>query len=106
MCRGVKSIPHSPIGASSKIRLGRELRDQFIDIFFYDGTISKEVSFGDLLRDGNAFCERFAQAYQPLKKRPQLIHIATDGETYGHHKKFGDMALAFALEEGFLSKGI
>ena len=84
---------------------GKRLTDQFIDIFFYDGMISREVSFSDLLRDGNVFCEQFVKAYQPGKKRTQLIHIATDGETYGHHKKFGDMALAYALEEGFLSRG-
>ncbi|MGD8388315.1 MAG: DUF3536 domain-containing protein, partial [Desulfobacteraceae bacterium] len=27
----------------------------------------------------------------------QLVHIATDGESYGHHHRFGDMALAYAL---------
>jgi alpha-amylase/alpha-mannosidase (GH57 family) len=89
------------MGAAS----GKKRTDEFIDIFFYDGTISREVSFGDLLRDGNVFCEQFAKAYQPSKKGPQLIHIATDGETYGHHKKFGDMALVFALKDGFPSRG-
>ena len=87
--------------ASGKKGLG-----QFIDIFFYEGAISREVSFGDLLRDGNGFSDRFAQIYQSSKKRPQLIHIATDGETYGHHKKFGEMALAYALNQGFDSKGL
>ena len=85
---------------------GKKLSDQFIDIFFYDGIISKDVSFGDLLKDGNALCGRFVRAYQPSKKGPQLIHIATDGETYGHHKKFGDMALAYALNEGFRLRGM
>lgn len=85
--------------------LGKKVSDQFIDIFFYDGMISKEVAFGDLLKDGDTFCERFAQIYQPLKKGPQLINVATDGETYGHHKKFGDMALAYALKKGFPSRG-
>jgi alpha-amylase/alpha-mannosidase (GH57 family) len=84
---------------------GKRLSDQFIDIFFYDGVISHGVSFGDLLRDGNVFCEQFLKASESSKKRPQLIHIATDGETYGHHKKFGDMALAYALKEGFSSRG-
>jgi alpha-amylase/alpha-mannosidase (GH57 family) len=85
---------------------GKKLLDQFIDIFFYNGIISKEVAFGDLLKDGNAFSNRFTQFYQGSKGRPQLIHIATDGETYGHHMKFGDMALAYALDKGFSSRGI
>jgi alpha-amylase/alpha-mannosidase (GH57 family) len=84
---------------------GKKLLDQFIDAFFYNGIISKEIAFGDLLKDGNTFCNRFAQFYQESKERPQLIHIATDGETYGHHKKFGEMALAYALEKGFLTRG-
>ncbi|MGZ3535504.1 MAG: DUF3536 domain-containing protein [Thermodesulfobacteriota bacterium] len=84
---------------------GKKLLDQFIDIFFYNGIIAKEVAFGDLLKDGTIFGNRFAQFYQESKERPQLIHIATDGETYGHHKKFGEMALAFALGIGFPTRG-
>jgi alpha-amylase/alpha-mannosidase (GH57 family) len=84
---------------------GKKLSDQFIEIFFYNGIISKEIAFGDLLRDSNSFCNRFAQFYQESKGRPQLIHIATDGETYGHHKKFGEMTLAYALGRGFTLKG-
>jgi alpha-amylase/alpha-mannosidase (GH57 family) len=85
---------------------GKKLLDQFIDIFFYNGIISKEIAFGDLLKDGNAFSNRFAQFFQESKGRPQLIHVATDGETYGHHMKFGEMALAYALERGFPSRGM
>ncbi len=85
---------------------GKKILEQFIDIFFYNGVISKEIAFGDLLKDGNTFCNRFLQFYQASKERPQLIHIATDGETYGHHKKFGDMALAYALNQGFTSLGL
>ena len=84
---------------------GKKLLDQFIDLFFYNGIISKEIAFGDLLKDGITFCGRFTQFYQGSKGRPQLIHIATDGETYGHHKKFGEMALAYALGNGFPLKG-
>jgi len=80
---------------------GKKLLDQSIDIFFYNGIISKEIAFGDLLKDGNSFCNRFTQFYQETKERPQLIHVATDGETYGHHMKFGEMALAYALGKGF-----
>jgi alpha-amylase/alpha-mannosidase (GH57 family) len=84
---------------------GKKLLDQFIDIFFYNGIISKEIAFGDLLKDGNNFCNRFTQFYQESKQRPQLIHVATDGETYGHHMKFGEMALAYALDKGFPARG-
>ena len=28
----------------------------------------------------------------------QLVHLATDGESYGHHHRFGEMALAYALQ--------
>jgi alpha-amylase/alpha-mannosidase (GH57 family) len=84
---------------------GKKHLDQFIDIFFYNGVLSKEIAFGDLLKDGNHFCDRFAQFYQESKQRPQLIHIATDGETYGHHMKFGEMALAYSLDKGFPARG-
>jgi len=85
---------------------GKKLLDRFIDLFFYNGLISKEIAFGGLLNDGNTFCNRFLQFYEELKGRPQLIHVATDGETYGHHKKFGDMALAYTLHQGFPSRGV
>jgi alpha-amylase/alpha-mannosidase (GH57 family) len=97
--------PTQPYRCFIRDESGKKRSDQFIDIFFYDGTISREVAFGDLLKDGNALARRFARSYQPSKRRPQLIHIATDGETYGHHRKFGEMALAYALKEGISSQG-
>jgi alpha-amylase/alpha-mannosidase (GH57 family) len=84
---------------------GKKLLNQFIDIFFYNGIISKEIAFGGLLKDGNNFCDRFSQFHQESKEGPQLIHVATDGETYGHHMKFGEMALAYALDKGFPARG-
>jgi len=86
-------------------RSGKKMSDQYIDILFYDGVISKEIAFGELLKDGDRFCQQLARAYQPSKKRPQLIHVSTDGETYGHHKKFGEMALAYALSKGLSGQG-
>lgn len=68
-----------------------------ITIFFYDGAISRDVAFGGLLTDGRRFAERLIGAFSPDQERPELVHIATDGETYGHHKKFGEMALAYCL---------
>ena len=66
-------------------------------IFFYDGPISRAVGFEKLLRDGEAFVNRMMAAFSAERKWPQLVHIATDGETYGHHHPFGEMALAYAL---------
>ncbi|HNX69303.1 MAG TPA: DUF3536 domain-containing protein [Candidatus Omnitrophota bacterium] len=66
----------------------------FIDIFFYDGPISKAVGFDNLLFDAKLFMRRLESAILEWD-RPQLIHIATDGETYGHHKAYGDRVLGY-----------
>jgi len=71
---------------------------KFIDLFFYDGAISKSVAFDELLKDGNKFVSRLKDGISNLRDYPQLVHIATDGESYGHHTKFGDMALAYAMK--------
>jgi len=68
-----------------------------IAIFFYDGPISRAVAFENLLSSGEGFAERLLGGFSDGRDWPQLLHIATDGETYGHHQKFGDMALAAAL---------
>jgi alpha-amylase/alpha-mannosidase (GH57 family) len=77
-----------------------------INLFFYDGAISRSVAFDELLTDGNKFIKRLKEGVSDLRDYPQLINIATDGESYGHHTKFGDMALAYVLkikaeDEGF-----
>lgn len=67
---------------------------QFIDLFFYDGPISKAMGFEDLLFEAKRFMDRIESAV--LKdRRAQLIHMATDGETYGHHKAFGERVIAY-----------
>ncbi len=72
-----------------------------IALFFYDGPVSRAVAFENLLNNGEDFARRlvngFLNNHHDLEE-PQLAHIATDGETYGHHHRFGDMALAFALD--------
>lgn len=71
---------------------------KYIDLFFYDGAISKSVAFDELLKDGNRFIKRLKDGVSDLRDFPQLINIATDGESYGHHTKFGDMALSYVLK--------
>jgi alpha-amylase/alpha-mannosidase (GH57 family) len=68
-----------------------------IAIFFYDGPASRAVAFEGLLRDGARFAERLT-GLLGADAEPQLANIATDGETFGHHQRFGDMALSFALD--------
>ncbi|HYK51615.1 MAG TPA: DUF3536 domain-containing protein, partial [Terriglobales bacterium] len=68
-----------------------------MNVFFYDGPISRAIAFEDLLADGKRFSERLLGAFSEARTWPQLVHIATDGETYGHHRAYGDMALASAL---------
>jgi alpha-amylase/alpha-mannosidase (GH57 family) len=68
-----------------------------IVVFFYDGPISRAVAFDRLLSTGEHFAERLVGAFTEGAAHPQLVHVATDGETYGHHHRHGDMALAFAL---------
>jgi alpha-amylase/alpha-mannosidase (GH57 family) len=69
-----------------------------ITLFFYDGNISQSVAFNGLLNDGKRFAEQLVNSLDANDESPQLIHIATDGETYGHHHKHGEMALAFGLD--------
>ena len=67
-----------------------------ISIFFYDGSIAQDVAFGGLLEDGKLYAQRLMAAFEE-KDHPQLVSVATDGETYGHHHRFGDMALAYCI---------
>ncbi len=69
-----------------------------MNVFFYDGPISRAVAFEGLLNNGEHFARRLLEAFSDERDWPQLGHIATDGETYGHHHTFGDMALAYALD--------
>ncbi|MGB8993178.1 MAG: DUF3536 domain-containing protein [Desulfobaccales bacterium] len=69
-----------------------------INLFFYDGPISRAVAFEGLLTKGEYLVDRLMAAFSGERSCPQLVHIATDGETYGHHQRHGDMALAYALK--------
>jgi hypothetical protein len=69
-----------------------------ISLFFYDGEISQAVAFERLLESGDSFAARLLGGFEQEREEPQLVHIATDGESYGHHHRHGEMALARALE--------
>jgi alpha-amylase/alpha-mannosidase (GH57 family) len=78
---------------------------QYIDVFFYNGAVAADLSFGDLLQDSNRLAARLVEGFSPSQNHPQLLTVATDGENYGHHKKFGELALAHALTQALPQKG-
>jgi alpha-amylase/alpha-mannosidase (GH57 family) len=78
-----------------------------ISVFFYDGPESRAIAFEGLLNSGDDFANRLLAAFHPPSPddpdAAQLSHVATDGESYGHHHKHGEMALSYAMhtiEEG------
>lgn len=69
-----------------------------INVFFYDGPLSQAVAFEKLLGSGERFAGRILGGFNDGRDWEQLVHLATDGESYGHHHRHGEMALAYALE--------
>jgi hypothetical protein len=78
-----------------------------ITVFFYDGPNSRAIAFEGLLNSGEDFGKRLLSGFHPASpgdpEVAQISHVATDGESYGHHHKHGEMALSYAMhwiEEG------
>src|SRR5688500_7027156 len=69
-----------------------------ITLFFYDAPVSQAVAFEKLLDSGEKFAHRITGAFSDARDWDQLVHIGTDGESYGHHHRWGEMALAYALK--------
>ena len=67
-----------------------------IALFVYDGNIAQDVAFNGLLNNGKGFANRFIEAFDN-NDTPQVVNVATDGESYGHHHRYGEMALADAI---------
>jgi alpha-amylase/alpha-mannosidase (GH57 family) len=67
-----------------------------IAVFFYNGPISRAIAFEGLLNSGENFAARLKTGFRDTTE-PQLVHVATDGESYGHHHRHGEMALAYTL---------
>jgi alpha-amylase/alpha-mannosidase (GH57 family) len=67
-----------------------------IAVYFYDGPASRAIAFDGLLNSGENLTARLKSGFKD-NAQPQLVHVATDGESYGHHHKYGEMALAYAL---------
>lgn len=68
---------------------------RFMDIFFYNGQISRSVAYENVLASGAELLASIEKAFEARQDRPWLVSVATDGESYGHHYKFGEMALSW-----------
>ncbi len=80
---------------------GGNPRRDFIDIFFYDGPISRDMGFSDVLYNSHHLAGRIGQAVRGDHRPAQLISVATDGETFGHHKGGTEKTLAYAFLKEF-----
>ena len=121
---GIKFVPLAPRQAKAVRKIGEknwsELGHAEVDprrpylyrlpsgrnivLYFYDGNVAQDVAFKGLLNDGRALAHRLKSAFSDDDSH-QLVHIATDGESYGHHHRHGEMALAacydYIEESGF-----
>ena len=83
----------------SRPYLWRGPRGLSLALFFYDGHISRAIAFERLLERAENLVAWLNAAFADTRTWPQLVHCATDGETYGHHSRFGEMALAAAVQQ-------
>jgi alpha-amylase/alpha-mannosidase (GH57 family) len=83
----------------SRAYLWRGPRGLSLAVFFYDGPISRAIAFERLLERSENLVAWLKAAFSDARGWPQLVHCATDGETYGHHSRFGEMALAAAVQQ-------
>lgn len=67
-----------------------------IAVFFYDGATSRAIAFEGLLNSGESLAARLKAGFKD-GSQAQLASVATDGESYGHHHRHGEMALAYAV---------
>jgi hypothetical protein len=84
-----------PHGLPGLVKLGKQ---KSIAVFVYDGAISHDIAFGPLVRDADLWARRLLAGVS-AGATPSLVSAATDGETFGHHHRFGEMALASAIEQ-------
>jgi alpha-amylase/alpha-mannosidase (GH57 family) len=83
----------------SRPYLWRGPAGQTVALFFYDGPISRSIAFGGALERGETLVAKLRGGFSDERTWPQLVHCATDGESYGHHSRFGEMALAAAVQQ-------
>jgi alpha-amylase/alpha-mannosidase (GH57 family) len=79
--------------------------EKYIDIFFYDGPISRDMGFGEVLNSTHHLAGRLSIAISGDRRPAQILSVATDGETFGHHKHGKERCLAYAFTQEFPNRG-
>jgi alpha-amylase/alpha-mannosidase (GH57 family) len=96
---------HRPYRLFAHDRQWRRMQGS-VDVFFFDEPLSRAVSFDGVLNNSQTLADRIGFAFGPTVNDDQVVVIATDGETFGHHKAFGDMCLAFFFEKIAAQRGV
>ncbi len=73
-------------------------RGKQFHIFFYNAPISRAIAFQGLLYNGDQLDQRLLSAFN-RRDYAQIVSTATDGESFGHHHKLGEMAIAYGLKK-------
>ena len=91
--------PHQVEGAAGRGLPGLYTTEngRQIALFVYDGPMSHGIAFGGLLRDARVWAGRLTAGMREGGP-DELLSAASDGETYGHHHRFGEMALAAVID--------
>lgn len=84
---------------------GAPLPGRSLAVFFYDGPVSKAVAFEDAMKDSHTMCQRLGACFDASPAEDQLVSVATDGESYGHHRKFADLTLAHLFADALKKHG-
>ena len=95
------AVAADPLDPSIPYHYSSHNGDGSIAVFLYDGPTSRAIAFEQLLKSSRDLVEAFARAVG----NRLMINVATDGETYGHHFKFGDLCLAHALAHEAPARG-
>ncbi len=98
--------PKKPYWWHDKDDEGINIENRKIAIFFYDAGISEALAFEDITDNSSVLADRVLACYDEKSNEDQLLLIASDGETYGHHHKFSDMTLAHAFKHEFEDRSI
>ncbi len=97
--------PTRPYRCYLKDSTGAKDESRYIDIFFYDGPISRDMGFNDVLSSSDHLAGRLSEAVHRDDRPAQVIGVATDGETFGHHRGGTEKCLAYAFVEEFPQRG-